>query len=214
MFIAFEGIDRAGKSTLSVKFAEYLNNDKIDGLLKLDPHFGEFSFPKPGGDLMRFGDFIWTKEPSFSTEDANYLNSSEYLDEYRRERIFFESRIKHQSYIAAKNIICERYLWSGLAYAYKYSTNCFRFLKELYSSEKLFVQPDLYIFLDTPVEVCSDRDSSLDTDIQRDLQEAYYKTREYIKVPIISFQAVGDEQDTLHNLIVLFEDHIKTCHTQ
>jgi len=212
MFIAFEGIDRAGKSTLSVKFAEYLNNDKIDGLLKLDPHFGDFSFPHTSGDLIHFGDFIWTKEPTFSTDDANYLNSSEYLDEYRRERIFFESRIKHQSYIAAKNIICERYLWSGLTYAYKFSPNCFRFLKELYLSEKLFIQPDLYIFLNTPIEICLERDPSLDPDFQGEIYEAYLKTQEYIKVPIISFPAVGDEQETLHNLVTLFENHVKTCH--
>lgn len=198
MFIAFEGIDRAGKSTLSVKLAEYLNSCKIDGLLKLDPHFG---------------DFIWTKEPSFSVEEAKLLNTPGYVDEYRRERVFFESRLRHQGSIAAKNIVCERYLWSGITYAYKYSHNCFRFLKELYSSEKMFVQPDLYIFLDTPVEICSERDPSLDIDIQRELQDAYNKTREYIKVPIISFQAVGDEQETFHNLIVLFEDHVKSCHT-
>jgi thymidylate kinase len=138
MFIAFEGIDRAGKSTLSIKFAEYLNSCKIDGLLKLDPHFG---------------DFIWTKEPSFSIEEAKLLNTPGYVDEYRRERIFFESRIRHQNYIIAKNIVCERYLWSGLAYAFKYSPNCFRFIKELYSSDVLFAQPDLYIFVDTPIEV-------------------------------------------------------------
>lgn len=199
MFIAFEGIDRAGKSTLSVKFAEYLNNDRVDGLLKLDPHFGNF-------------DFIWTKEPSFSTEDANFLNSQEYLDEYKRERMFFESRLRHQTQIAAKNIICERYLWSGLAYAYKYSPNSFRLLKELYSSDKLFVQPDLYVFLNTPVETCIERDTSLDQDIQRDILNAYHQTQEYIKVPIISFPAVGDEQETLHNLLMLFEEHLKTCH--
>lgn len=207
MFIAFEGIDRAGKSTLSVKFAEYLNNDKIDGLLKLDPHFGDFSLPSPGGD------FVWTKEPSFSREDANLLNSAEYLDEYKRERLFFESRLKHQTYIAAKNIICERYLWSGLAYSYKYSPNCFRLLKELYNSERLFVQPDLYVFLNTPIDICVERDPSLDSDIQRELYEAYIKTQEYIKVPVISFPAVGDEQETLHNLVTLFEDHLRTCHT-
>jgi len=57
------------------------------------------------------------------------------------------------------------------------------------------------------------RDSSLDIDIQREILEAYNKTMEYIKVPIISFQAVGDEQESLHHLIVLFEDHIKKCHT-
>jgi thymidylate kinase len=199
MFIAFEGIERAGKSTLSVRFAEYLNSDKVDGLLKIDPHFG---------------DYIWTKEPSISIEEAKLLNSPGYIDEYSRERIFFESRLGHQTHIAAKNIVCEQYLWSGLAYAYKFSPNCFRFIKELYSSEKLFVQPDLYVFISTPVKICIERDPTLDADNQKELLEAYNATRAYIKVPIINFQAVGDEQDTLHNLVVLFEDHIKKCHIQ
>jgi len=198
MFIAFEGIDRSGKSTLSVKLAEYLNNCMIDGLIKLDPHFG---------------DYIWTKEPSFSKEEANLLNTPGYVDEYRRERIFFESRIRHQNFIAAKNVICEQYLWSGIAYAYKYSPQSFRMIKELYSSENLFIQPDLYIFLNTPVEICSERDPSLDIDVQREILEAYNKTMEYIKVPIINFQAIEEEQESLHHLIVLFEDHIKKCHT-
>jgi thymidylate kinase len=197
MFIAFEGIDRAGKSTLSIKFAEYLNNNKIDGLLRLDCHFG---------------DFIWTKEPSFSVEEAELLNTPGYIDEYRRERLFFESRLKHQNFIAAKNIICERYLWSGLAYAYKFSKNSFRLLKELYSSDKLFLQPDLYIFLNTPIEICLERDPNLDPDNQKEIFGAYLETEKYIRDPVISFPAIGDEQETLQGLVTLFEDYLKTWH--
>lgn len=194
MLIAFEGTERVGKSTLSIKFASYLNNRLNGNLLEIDPHFG---------------DFIWTKEPSFSSEEANQLNTPGYVDEYRRERLFFESRIRHQNYIAGKNIICERYLWSGLAYAYKYSSNCFRFIKELYTSESLFIQPDLYIFIDIPVETCLKRDPDLDIDVQRELHEAYLKTKDYIRSPIISIKAVGEEETTLHNLIASFEEFMK-----
>ena len=135
--IIFDGIDKVGKSTLSVNFTQYLNKlyRDEDGLLKIDPHFG---------------DFIWTKEPLFTTEEADFLNSPGYIDEYRRERIFFESRMNHQKLIAGKNVVCDRYIWSGLAYANKYSPGCFRFAKELYLSENLFIKPDLYIFVDTP----------------------------------------------------------------
>lgn len=194
MLIAFEGTERAGKSTLSIKFASYLNGCRDGDLLIIDPHFG---------------DFIWTKEPSFSSEEANQLNTPGYVDEYRRERLFFESRIRHQNYIAGKNIVCERYLWSGLAYAYKYSFNCFRLIKEFYNSESLFIQPDLYIFIDTPVETCLERDPDLDIDIQRELHEAYLKTKEYIKSPIINIKAIGEEEHTLKDLIILFDEHMK-----
>jgi len=197
MFIAFEGIERSGKSTISVKFAEFLNNYRDDGLLKLDPHFG---------------DFVWTKEPFFSNDEGKSLNNSGYIDEYKRERIFFESRILHKNHIMAKNVVVEQYLWSGLSYASVYSPHCFRLLKELYSSDVLFIQPDLYIYIKTPPEICQERDPVLDIDIQLELYEAYDICRKYIKVPIIDIVAMGDESETLQNLIVLFEDHIKKCH--
>jgi len=194
MFIAFEGIEQSGKSTLSVKFTSYLNKSDEDGLLKIDPHFG---------------DFIWTKEPSFSPEEANKLNTSPYMDEYRRERLFFESRIRHQNQLAGKNVVCERYLWSGLAYAHRYSKDCFRFLKELYTSDSLFIPPDLYVFINTPVEVCCERDPSLDIDIQKELQASYTATESYIKVPILRIEPLDDEDATVNLLINLFEEYHK-----
>ena len=194
-FIIFDGIDKVGKSTLSVNFTQYLNKlyRDEDGLLKIDPHFG---------------DFIWTKEPLFTTEEADFLNSPGYIDEYRRERIFFESRMNHQKLIAGKNVVCDRYIWSGLAYANKYSPGCFRFAKELYLSENLFIKPDLYIFVDTPPEVCASRDAALDLDVLRELRESFLKTKDYIKTPIITIQAVDGEESTLRNLINIFDEHM------
>jgi thymidylate kinase len=193
--IIFDGIDKVGKSTLSVNFTQYLNKlyRDEDGLLKIDPHFG---------------DFIWTKEPLFTTEEADFLNSPGYIDEYRRERIFFESRMNHQKLIAGKNVVCDRYIWSGLAYANKYSPGCFRFAKELYLSENLFIRPDLYIFVDTPPEICASRDAALDLDVLRELRESFLKTKDYIKTPIITIQAVDGEESTLRNLINIFDEHM------
>jgi thymidylate kinase len=194
-FLVFEGVDRSGKSTLSVNFTQYLNKlyRDEDGLLKTDPHFG---------------DFIWTKEPLFTSEESDLLNSPGYMDEYRRERLFFESRMNHQKLIAGKNVVCDRYIWTGLAYSSKYSPGCFRFAKELYLSESMFIRPDLYIFVDTPPEVCASRDESLDLDVLRELREAFLKTMDYIKTPIITIQAVDGEESTLRGLISVFEDHM------
>jgi thymidylate kinase len=194
-FIVFEGVDRCGKSSLSVNFTQYLNKLYRDeeGLLKADPHFG---------------DFIWTKEPLFTSEEADLLNSPGYMDEYKRERLFFESRMKHQKLIAGKNVVCDRYIWSGLAYAHKYSQGCFRFAKELYLCETIFIQPDLYIFVDTPPEICASRDASLDLDVLRELRDSYTKTRDYIRSPVITLPYVDGEADSLKSLIALFEEHM------
>ena len=194
MFVVFEGLDRSGKTSLSVKFAEYLNTKfkEEDGLLKVDPHFG---------------DFIWTKEPLFTTEQADELNTS-YVDEYKRERLFFESRLKHQEMIAGKNVICDRYMWSGLAYALKYSPNCFRFVKELYLSDTMFLQPDIYVYVDTPTEVCYRRDSNrLDLDVLKELKKSYEETRVYIKTPVIIFYPVEGEEKNLEKFVGVFGEY-------
>ena len=195
MIIIFEGIDNSGKSTLSNSFGHYINNDfrSEDGALKVDPHLG---------------DFIWTKEPTFTTEEADELNSSACTDQFSRERLFFESRLRHQDLIAGRNIICDRYIWSGIAYAKKFSPECFGFAKELYLSENLFIQPDLYVFVDTPVVVCHERDTSVGMDRLMSLRQAYIETEQHIKVPIIQMQAVDGEEEALKVLINKFEWHV------
>lgn len=196
MLIAFEGIDRSGKTTLSVNFAKILNSNFRDeaGLLEIDPHFG---------------DFIWTKEPSFSTEESDKLNSPGYIDEYRRERLFFESRVRHQSMLAGKNVICDRYIWSALAYMKRFSPNCFRFGKELYLSDRLFTNPDLYVFLNIPPEICAQRDEGMDVDILTELSEAYESTKQYIKVPIIELPHIEGEEEMLFAFSELFKGHLQ-----
>lgn len=195
MLVAFEGPDGSGKSTLSVLFEQYLNQAfrSSDGTLKLDPHLG---------------DFIWTKEPTFTTEEADLLNSSGCDDEFKRERLFFESRIRHQDIISGKNVICDRYLWSGITYAYVSSPACYDLLRELYLSEDLFIQPDLYIFVDTPIEVCFDRKPSVGLDRLRELRTAYTATRRYIRAPVLTVQAMGSEEYSMNNLRTKFEDYV------
>lgn len=196
MFIVFEGIDRSGKSTLSVNFQEWVNDEyrDDDGALRTDPHLG---------------DFIWTKEPTFSTEEADRLNSDDSpLDEYERERIFFESRLRHQELLGTNNIVCDRYLWSGIAYAMFFSPHCYRLLKELYLHSGLFVQPDLYVFVDTPPEVCYDRDPTTDLEKLRGLRDAYIETQELISQPVLTLPGLGGEDRTLAKFVDMFLDRL------
>jgi len=197
MLIVFEGLDRSGKTSLSSAFVPWLNNEYRDeeGVLLADPHFGEFT---------------WTKEPTFSTEEADLLNSADSpLNEYQRERVFFESRWRHQEFITARNIVCDRYIWTGVAYAKVYSPHCFGFAKELYFSENLFVTPDLYVFVDTPPEVCFDRDPTLDLDRLIALREAYLSTKDLIRCPVLTVQGLGGEERTLQRFVSAFKEHQK-----
>ena len=197
MLVVFEGVDKSGKSTLSLSFFKWLNNEyrDADGSLAADPHLG---------------DFLWTKEPTFSSEEADLLNSAESpLNEYQRERVFFESRMRHQEMLSCHNVVCDRYVWSGIAYAYVFSRNCYEFAKELYLSENLFVAPDLYVFVDTPPEVCYDRDPSFSLERLRAIREAYLLTKKFIKTPVITVQGIGGEDRALQRLVALFKEHRK-----
>jgi len=194
--IVFEGIDRSGKSSLSVRFTQYLNDAKdSDNLVSVDPHFGPF---------------VWTKEPTFTTEQADLLNSPGYTDQYKRELLFFESRLRHQNFLAGKNVVCDRYIWTGLAYSKKFSPGAFGFAKELYLCESLFIQPDLYVFFDTPPEVCASRDPLLDLDSLKELREAFIATKEHITTPIITLSAIGSEEETLAELVKIFKEFVLT----
>jgi thymidylate kinase len=197
MLICFEGLDRSGKTAMSSAFVQWLNTDyrDVDGTLLADPHLG---------------DFIWTKEPTFTTEEADLLNSKESpLNEYQRERVFFESRVRHQELLATHNVVCDRYVWSGIAYATVYSPNCVGMIKELYMSEDLFAIPDLYVFVDTPPEVCYDRDPSLDLEILKRIKLGYDSTRSTIKSPIITVQGLGGEERSLNRFVATFVEHQK-----
>ncbi len=193
--IIFEGCDRSGKSTLSVAFSEYINNKYRDqfGLLRIDPHLG---------------DFIWTKEPLFTTEEADRLNSPEFTDEFKRECLFFESRFRHQDMLAGRNVVCDRYIWSGIAYAYVFSPHCYMFAKELYTSPHLFIQPDLHVYVNTPVEICYERDTSVGFERLQKISDAYDVTRRMIKSPIIEVASVGGEEKALEELMIKFDEFV------
>lgn len=196
MLIVFEGIRKSGKSTLSLAFLDYINNDfrNNDGTLRVDPHLG---------------DFVWTKEPTFPDEEADDLNLRDDINEFLRERIFFESRIKHQDILMGKNIICEQYLWCALAHSHRYSPNSFELIKELYVSEFLFVQPDLYVFIDTNPDVCYKRNPKADPEILKEIRDSYLYTRQFISCPVLTISSVGEEEKSIYEMKSSFENFVE-----
>lgn len=175
-FIVFEGHDRCGKSSLSVEFQKYLNTEFSDGKggVTLDPQLGPF---------------VWTKEPSFTSDEADRLNSKEMKNQFQREALFFESRVGHQEFLKTHNIVCDRYVWSGMAYAKVFSPECFKFARELYMNKKLFLQPDLYIYVNAHMDTCLKRDPSLNRDTLLEIWKAFelcYDDLDEIGIPIIT----------------------------
>ena len=193
MLVVFEGIDGSGKSTLSVNFAEYLNKEFRDkqGQLLVDPHLG---------------DFIWTKEPTFSSEEADRLNSPEYKDQLKRESLFFISRTRHQTDLRSANVVCDRYIWTGIAYASIYSPDTYKFAKELYLSKDLFTQPDLHVFVDTDPLTCHIRRNSESLETLKKKRQAYIDTMRYISSPTIVLEAVNNPRESLDLLVSRFRE--------
>lgn len=179
-FMVFESIDGAGKTTLSKRLAEQL-------------------------------DWFWTKEPTFTSEQADSLNLNS-KDETGREVEFAIDRIKHISEISKlnKNIICDRYIWSGLVYCLKYNQKAFDFIKNFYLHD-FFPKPDYYVFVDTPPEICLERaknrseNFSLSLDDLNDLRRLYLETEKIMskQSKIITIKNIGRVEDIVNSIVAL-----------
>ena len=155
--IVFEGVDNSGKTTLSKS-------------LQL---------------MMPW--YTWTKEPVFSTEQADRLNSPEFKgQDAKREVLFLESRLSQQQLYNDYPCLLDRYLWTGLAYAKAFSPSIYNFAEALYTNHNIFKKPDLYIFMETPLEKCYDREPALKNEPGRleKIRQAYRDTESLIDSPI------------------------------
>jgi len=171
MFIVFEAIDGAGKTSQSKLLAKQTG-------------------------------YFWTREPTFSSEEADSLNLKS-KDEYEREIEFFIDRVKHHytELRPIENIICDRYIWSGFAYATKYNPVSMKYAKAMYK-HPFFRKPDYYIFVDTPPEVCKARGVVQPIEHLYDLRKCYLET-EYLvneESKIIYTKGEGDLQELINFL--------------
>lgn len=158
--IVFEGIDNSGKTTLSKRLAKTLGES-----------------------------YYWTKEPVFTTEQADRLNSpTSQLTPAEREVLFLEGRLEQQKLYNTKHCLLDRYLWTGLAYAKTFSPSIYEFCVALYQDYNIFKKPDVIYFMDTPVEICQSREpdnKELTLDRLNTLRSAYEDTAKYVAAPIV-----------------------------
>jgi len=158
---------------------------------------------------------LYTSEPTFTPEEADALNLGSKND-IEREIEFAIDRIRHTNNILRKyeNIICDRYIWSGLAYCEMYNPIASPFAKALYKHE-FFVKPDVYIFIDTPVEICFKRKKVQPIEHLQKLREAYYKTLPLIQADseMMYISGMGPVEDSVlkikKELGKFFKDKIK-----
>ncbi len=136
LFIVFEGIDGAGKSTQARMLADRLRDDKIPFILTAEPSDG------PTGRLIK--------------------SLKARLDPEEEARLFTEDRRQHVENVilpAIKRrdtVICDRYVYSSVAYQGARGVDPDRILCE----NRQFVMPDLIFLLEITVEIALSRISS------------------------------------------------------
>lgn len=156
IFIVFEGLDRAGKSTQ----AELLAND-IDAVLIKFPNYE-----------TRIGGII-----------KDYLQGKTTLDPITRHMLFSANRWETQSFIyntlmSGRNIVCDRYTYSGVAYTiaegytYEWST----------LHDNGLIAPDEVIYIDVNPRLAATRgEYGRDITERLDFQEKVYEVYNSLK---------------------------------
>lgn len=145
--------------------------------------------------------FKWTREPTFSSEEADALNLGSKND-IQREIEFAIDRIRHLDTLLDQNIVCDRYIWSGLAYCKTYNSAAFPFAEALYKHD-YFKKPDIYVFVDTPVEICFERRKVQPIEHLIKIREAYLNTRDIVESTskIITIQGIGDIEEGIREIL-------------
>lgn len=96
--------------------------------------------------LAEIYNFEYQHEPRFSSDFADKLNFTK-LDSWQREFYFMKDRIDHQEFLNNHNVVLDRYILSGLAYAQCFSSKVLPMMKSIYSLKNSFKFPDINIYI-------------------------------------------------------------------
>lgn len=122
-------------------------------------------------------EWSWNKEPRFSTEEADRLNSPEMKDEEARESLFMESRKEGLKDYEKDSHVVDRYTWSGVAYARVFSPSIVKKYDHVYAGSGEFRKPDAFIFLDTDLSLCLEREPEVGMDRLVKIRNAYMDSK-------------------------------------
>ncbi|MBN2351694.1 MAG: dTMP kinase [Spirochaetales bacterium] len=139
-FIVLEGLDGAGTTTQLTLLDRLLGEKGV-------PH--EATFEPTDGPVGAFIRSVLKKEKTVRPETLAYLFAAD-----REEHVSSPTRGIRAALASGKLVLCDRYLFSSLAY--QSVSSGFDFVRGL---NERFPLPSLLVYLDTPVSVCAERRS-------------------------------------------------------
>lgn len=92
-------------------------------------------------------------EPTFTSVEADNLNFKN-MDDWQREFMFAIDRYKHQGVLNSYNVVLDRYVLSGLAYANYFGCEARPMVKSIYNMENIFKRPRQIQFLKMDPKIC------------------------------------------------------------
>jgi dTMP kinase len=141
-FIVLEGLDGAGTTTQAAQLQDYFTKLNADSFLTREPTDG------PIGKLLR--------------EILTGRLMRHRLAEREMALLFAADRLEHSRLVESKlltssHVVCDRYIFSSLAYQTLDPTITPKWVMEINAG---FARPHLTLFLDVPVDECLRRISS------------------------------------------------------
>ena len=162
LLIVLEGIDQCGKTTVSKLLKNKLLSLNLKTIIQ--------TFPDKSTLIGNVINSYLQGNTKLSPQESHLLYSFN-----RHEKKSFMEEKLYNNY----NIICDRYIFSGIAYSlangldYDFSSN----------TEQYLIKPDLIFYFDIPISETNKRRKSLKTDIyetsnfQSKVKEAYSKIK-------------------------------------
>ncbi|XP_046853431.1 thymidylate kinase-like [Xenia sp. Carnegie-2017] len=184
--IVFEGCDRCGKSTQSLKLVDYLQS--------LGRRVQLFRFPDRSTDIGKTID--------------SYLQRKSDLDDHAVHLMFSANRWEMRSKMKALleegiTLIVDRYAYSGVAFTTaKHHFN----LEWCKMADSGLIAPDVVLFLDLPLEEAAKRGKYGDEryenlEFQRKVSDVYSRLKEQNWKILNASQSIDDLQDEIREIV-------------
>ncbi|MCW3986602.1 MAG: dTMP kinase [Candidatus Bathyarchaeota archaeon] len=190
MFICVEGIDGSGKTTQARRLVKALTKKGYDAVYTTEPSKGIY------GNIIRKNILQGNTRVPTVVEAVLFAADRNY---------HIENEIK-PLLKAGKIIVCDRYVYSSIAYQGAADVNI-EWIKEI---NKHAIKPDLAIYIDVPPEIVIDRIKRRKTvmetlQTQRDVRELYLKLVEDKQLfKVYGNASIREVAQVIENIVLRF----------